>query len=907
MRLLYFLLLLFNLSAYTSAYGAYKTFDALPDVPHDWEQLSTAVDPSTATDLQIYIAKQNLDQLEDAVLKMSTPGDPTYGKHMTQEEIDSMIQPSAANFTIVETWLRSQVQGLNANALVRDEESITFNTTIGQAESLLQTKYSVFQFNGTKLSVIRTLNYSLPVGLHSAIEIIEGTIDFPVVPQAKRRKTQLKKEKPTSVRKRDDSFCALATPSCKSTIYGYPNYTAPDAPNNRIGVLGWLRDNAQYNDLHLFLEKYAPDMADHLFTCVAIPGGGDCKQVIDSGCDDMKDGCLNGESNMDVAATVTGAYPYETWFFDLSGMSYLRSFKKLLKRKDKNLPQVISTSYGEWEYKYTLKRSTALCNKIMQFGARGRSFLVASGDYSVGGHCKKAAANGEPFQFKPDILAACPYATVVGGTVWDSTNQVETTWDDSGSGFSIFHPRPKYQKKDVRDYLQGPGATDAANNAAYFHRSGRAFPDVAALAYTGVYFDNGEEVTDEGGTSLSAPIFGSVITLLNGIRLSEGKKPLGFLNPWLYKTVAPGGGFNDITTGRTIVTGFLGSGKTTLILNLLPQLPPPPNYTLAILKNEFGDVAVDSLLTSTTNPNASSVSSVTELLNGCICCNLVGQLSDAIAEIIRDVKPSRIIVETSGSAFPATLAMEINRISREMDAAALQDPSVPRITLDGVISVIDVENWKGYEDTSYTAKLQAKYTDLIVMNKWELCDERRLDDCVDRVRDVSEETPWVKSDKGRLGADLIFGIDGARIAMLETVEDEKDHGSHDHHDEVEVLSVRLPKRGEGLDGQKFLELLKKVPRDEVYRIKGIVWFGSSPEGKSGDGAGRYIFNWAFGRWTFTPYPQTAVEGEELALKMTIVLARGESNRWTKKVQTGGFIEYFGDGGAQDALVVKRVS
>ncbi|KAK6524036.1 hypothetical protein TWF694_005703 [Orbilia ellipsospora] len=360
----------------------------------------------------------------------------------------------------------------------------------------------------------------------------------------------------------------------------------------------------------------------------------------------------------------------------------------------------------------------------------------------------------------------------------------------------------------------------------------------------------------------------------------------------------------------TIVTGFLGSGKTTLILNLLPQLPPPPTYTLAILKNEFGDVAVDSLLTSTTNPNASSVSSVTELLNGCICCNLVGQLSDAIAEILRDVNPSRIIIETSGSAFPATLAMEINRISREMEKAAAADPSLPRITLDGVISVIDVENWKGYEDTSYTAKLQAKYTDLIVMNKWESCDERRLDDCVDRVRDVSEETPWVKSDKGRIGADLVFGIDGARITMLEAVEEEKGHEGHSHgghNDEVEVLSVRLPKSGEGLDGLKFLELLKKAPRDEVYRIKGIAWFGSSPEGKSDQDAGRYIFNWAFGRWTFTPYPQASVETEDMALKMTIVLARGESNRWTKKVQTGGFIEYLGEGGAQDALVVKRVS
>ncbi|KAF3920674.1 hypothetical protein ABW21_db0207476 [Orbilia brochopaga] len=359
-----------------------------------------------------------------------------------------------------------------------------------------------------------------------------------------------------------------------------------------------------------------------------------------------------------------------------------------------------------------------------------------------------------------------------------------------------------------------------------------------------------------------------------------------------------------------IVTGFLGSGKTTLILNLLPQLPPPPTYTLAILKNEFGDVAVDSLLTSSANPNASSVSSVTELLNGCICCNLVGQLSDAIAEILRDVKPSRIVIETSGSAFPATLAMEVNRISREMEAAAASDPSMRGVVLDGVISVIDVENWKGYDDTSYTAKLQAKYTDLVVMNKAELCDERRLDDCVDRVRDVSEDTPWVKSDQGRIGVDLVFGIDGARIGLLDEAlgaeeKSHEDHG-HSHHDEVEVLSVRLPMKGNGLDSTKFVDLLKRAPRDEIYRIKGIGWFANPPEGASGEGAGRYIFNWAFGRWMFTPYAPTESDTDEMALKMTIVLARGESNKWTKKIQSGGFVDY-SEGGGEGVLVVKRVS
>lgn len=154
----------------------------------------------------------------------------------------------------------------------------------------------------------------------------------------------------------------------------------------------------------------------------------------------------------------------------------------------------------------------------------------------------------------------------------------------------------------------------------------------------------------------------------------------------------------------TIITGFLGSGKTTLILNLIPQLRASnPAYKLALLKNEFGDLAVDSQLAS-----SSAISGVREMLNGCICCNLVGQLGEALEELRGQVAPDRVVVETSGSAFPATLALEINRIARRTGA----------YVLDGVVSVIDVENWQGYEDTSVTARLQAKYTDLIVFNKY---------------------------------------------------------------------------------------------------------------------------------------------------------------------------------------------
>lgn len=373
----------------------------------------------------------------------------------------------------------------------------------------------------------------------------------------------------------------------------------------------------------------------------------------------------------------------------------------------------------------------------------------------------------------------------------------------------------------------------------------------------------------------------------------------------------------------TIITGFLGSGKTTLLLNLIPQLPP--TYRLALLKNEFGDLAIDSQLAS-----EQSISGVRELLNGCICCNLVGQLGDALVQLRDEVRPDRIMIETSGSAFPATLAMEVNRLSTE------HEPTKGSFVLDGVISVIDVENWQGYEDTSYTAKMQAKYTDLVIFNKWELVPEHKFDIALDRLGDLELDppTPWVKSDKGRVDKDVLLGIDGALLAKQGDMgvgfdissSSSHEHGhhgddhSHDHQSEVEVLSLTLKTpQTDGndsfLDLTKFDKLLRSSSKEEVYRIKGIIRCSSeqkplnsdpdfSPSGtnsatdsSTASNATAYILNWAFGRWTFTPTSSINAATIDVA-RLTFILARYESGKWKKRLESGDYIAVDGSNSSE---------
>ncbi|KAJ3273768.1 hypothetical protein HDV01_003895 [Terramyces sp. JEL0728] len=264
----------------------------------------------------------------------------------------------------------------------------------------------------------------------------------------------------------------------------------------------------------------------------------------------------------------------------------------------------------------------------------------------------------------------------------------------------------------------------------------------------------------------------------------------------------------------TVFTGFLGAGKTTIILDLLKKCPK--NYKIVVLKNEFGDVKVDSELMN------SSVQ-VTEMMNGCLCCVLVGQMKNAILEIKENQNPDRLIIETSGSAFPAPIAWQIRELKDD------------QIKLDSIITVIDCVNFGGYADTSYTAKMQAQYTDLIMLNKHEHVSEREYDLVLDHVDELNTDTPKVKWDQD-CAFDICFGIDTLLFKSNETILDvDVEH----HKREIDIITIL--KDDWPFGKSQVEELLHKLPKDEVYRVKGI--FPAE--------VGSVILNWAFGRWTWT--------------------------------------------------------
>ncbi|GES87189.1 cobW-domain-containing protein [Rhizophagus clarus] len=285
----------------------------------------------------------------------------------------------------------------------------------------------------------------------------------------------------------------------------------------------------------------------------------------------------------------------------------------------------------------------------------------------------------------------------------------------------------------------------------------------------------------------------------------------------------------------TVFTGFLGSGKTTIILSLLPRVPK--GYKLCLLKNEFGDIKVDSSLAQ------SSDLAVQEMLNGCLCCVLVGQMKLALIELKDKYNPDRIIIETSGSAFPAPIAWQIREMKNE------------GFTLDSIITVVDCINFRGYEDTSYTAKMQAQYTDIILLNKHELVSEHELDTVIDHINELNTDTPKIKCE-----------------AKFSELIDPKI--SNHHQNEIDLIQIIMSRQPYSLISpftkKNFEAFLESLSNNDIYRLKGFIWL--TQEHNKEEASQLYIVNHAFGRYTLTPIQRSlnSCDDEPILIKITIM-------------------------------------
>lgn len=287
----------------------------------------------------------------------------------------------------------------------------------------------------------------------------------------------------------------------------------------------------------------------------------------------------------------------------------------------------------------------------------------------------------------------------------------------------------------------------------------------------------------------------------------------------------------------TIITGFLGSGKTTLIRNLIQNAN---GRRLAVIVNEFGEMGIDGEILKSCCSNEEDI---LELNNGCLCCTVQEEFLPVMLQLMeRKDTIDHIIIETSGLALPKPLLHAFNWPELK-----------PQITVDAVVTVVDVVGQATGEicdrervqaqrlaDDSLDHETpieelfedQLSCADLVVMTKKDLIDEASYEEVKAIIANkVRPDVKMIAAANGVLSADILLGVNAAAENDLESRHShhEEDHANgleHHHDDDIDsvVVDIHVPHTPETL-----VETLKElIEEHEIYRVKGFIDIPGKP-------------------------------------------------------------------------------
>ncbi|OCH90819.1 subtilisin-like protein [Obba rivulosa] len=563
-------------------------------IPHGWQPIQRA-EPSMVLPLRIGLAQSNTHLLESFLNDVSHPVSPNYGKHWSPAKVAETFRPSNESLETVRAWLADNGIQAHRTRVSHGGGWIHTDVTIEEAEALLGTDYYVYQNAAEDREHIACgSTYHLPEHVSKHVELITPTLHFDV---PKRRSVVNRTSKPSVgggprvgpkidvghflVVFNDLDHCdEQITLDCLRALYNFQYEFVSNM--STIGVVEMTPETHDPSDLDVFFGNFSTDQVGERPILVGIDGG-----VILTGAPDS----YLAESSLDLqyAMGLVGKNQ-SVLLYQVGDPVEGGSFNNLLDALDATFctfeggddptqdgvypdtqqggfdepeqcgsikpADVITNSYGYNEAELTPFYMTRQCTEYGKLGLMGVTFLYASGDSGVGGNgdlCLEpngTQAVGAAI-FNPGFPGGCPWVTNVGATQISPGNPVtapETASAEfgSGGGWSNVFAMPDYQKSAVQGYLKEFPPSFPSN---IWNSTGisRAYPDIAGNGWNYTVAIDGEFFLI-GGTSAASPMSAAMLTAINDARLSQGKSPIGFINPTIYSDAFQGL-FNDITTG----------------------------------------------------------------------------------------------------------------------------------------------------------------------------------------------------------------------------------------------------------------------------------------------------------------------------------------------------------------------
>jgi cobalamin biosynthesis protein CobW len=286
----------------------------------------------------------------------------------------------------------------------------------------------------------------------------------------------------------------------------------------------------------------------------------------------------------------------------------------------------------------------------------------------------------------------------------------------------------------------------------------------------------------------------------------------------------------------SIVTGFLGAGKTTLVRHILQNAG---GRRLAVIVNEFGDVGIDGEILKGCGIESCSEDRIVELSNGCICCTVADDFVPALERLLDlPEPPQHILIETSGLALPKPLVQAFNW------------PAIAsRVTVDGVIAVVDgaaVAAGRFADDPELLLKQRQNDTavdhdnpleevyedqllcaDLIVLNKTDLMtDDERASVAKEIRAAIPRAVKVVEAEAGRIDGAIMLGLGAAAESDLDQRPSHHDQEAEHDHDDFDTFIVDIPQ----LDNPE--DILARIrdaaDKHDILRVKGFAEVRGKP-------------------------------------------------------------------------------
>jgi G3E family GTPase len=245
-----------------------------------------------------------------------------------------------------------------------------------------------------------------------------------------------------------------------------------------------------------------------------------------------------------------------------------------------------------------------------------------------------------------------------------------------------------------------------------------------------------------------------------------------------------------------VVSGFLGSGKTTLVRALLADAQRT-GVKAAVVSNEFGELGIDQALIGTLGDG------YVELAGGCVCCRLSDELVQTLQAIWERVRPDRVIIETSGVALPYDVQINFWR-----------EPVSKWVEDDVAVVVVNAEQLLEGRDLDATFEQQVSSADFLLLNKIDLVPESEIPRLAALLREIEPEAPLVHSLRGDVDPALLFPPDprGLRARRRGAGASPPPH----HHEQFASQELRVEA---GVDPGDLLERLRATG---ALRAKGFV-------------------------------------------------------------------------------------